>query len=160
MIINTQVRGVDFKVIVTTEGKFTTAYDGETFEEATLDGLRSRLGRTIFASKEKVEFVTDDGDWGFTRGFHQAERKILVTIDGEKKKVDPYRPVWRLDVDPFVVAKAQDLKAAIRDMEAQLKVLRESQIALEDLLNEAHQINVTDSFMGRRGDMPEYEDAI
>ena len=145
--------GVEFDVDVSEEGIFSATLHGETYEADTLAKLKNDLAAGVRSSKGEVPFIdVSDGDRGVIRGYHQGQRKILVTWEnGQKASVSTYLNVVSEDgLTEDEIAEIKALNASIKAERARLSELAEGSVQIEDFLNDHYRANVTDSYRWER----------
>src|SRR5258708_5655875 len=114
------VRGQDFAVHVTDQGKFFAELDGDQLTAASLDELRTKLARATLIRNKKlaIPFVLwEEGKMrrGVCTGRHATNRNLLVKWDGQKGAEQISRHYGTSDtfIDPNVETEYTELcKAA------------------------------------------------
>jgi hypothetical protein len=130
---------VEFEIEVSTDGKFSTTFKGDEYEEDNLARLTRKLSDVVRTSKLEVPFVSDKGRSGIMRGWHATKRELLVTWDdGTKARLDTYARVFRPeDVTTAMIAEIQGLLVQARSVQERLNELQEGAVRAEDMFNEA-----------------------
>jgi hypothetical protein len=139
------VRGQDFAVHVTDEGKFFSELDGARIDAASLDELRTKLARATLMRNKKlaipiIEWHEGKMRRGVCTGRHAANQNLLVKWEGQAKGSEQTGR-WNSDtfIDPTVEAEYAELCQAD---EAAGKACREFEkkhtVDVNKLVNEAY----------------------
>ena len=147
-----EVLGTTVAVDVDDKGVFRASVNPELeFEADGLDRLKRVIRDSVIATRVEVPFVNDAGTRGVMRGFHAANRDILVTWeDGEKGRITPYTRVLPADTDEATIEELRRLEQATREVQARLKELREPGRQAEEVFTEGLGENIFDRDRLRR----------
>lgn len=142
MQMKTTVKGIEFDVEVTPDGRFVTGFNGESYEANQLSTLKWELKNAITLTRLEVPFMTSAGQaGGIIRGYHAGRKEVLVTWpSGVKGSVSTYHPVYR--VGELSEQEAQELQALLNEQQEiaqRIEQFKGRTIEIEEILQEAVQ---------------------
>lgn len=134
--------GQPVQIEVTDTGQFRATVGEVELEADYLDRVRRQIDDTVYGHRIEVPFVNLNGYHGTMRGFHAAQRKVLVTWDdGDKDSLDSYEKVYRGGIlTDAEVDSIKSIRAEIAKLQAERKAIEakaeSAQVVLADAIGE------------------------
>lgn len=125
-LTNLNVEGHDVPVTVDDDGKFHATVGDAHLTSETLATLKNQIKDSIIGSRLEIPFVFATGRRGVMRGFHAANKDILVTwSDGTKARLSGREPVFLDDeIDDATVEEILRLEDEITVAKERLGEIR------------------------------------